>query len=98
MDKSDVRLEAGDVLAAVFALLLLLGVRLALVIAHLEEVLEGDSTHRAVRIVIMSLLVGRILISTPRKLTNTSHSHQHCNLQLLHKFYGYCAPCQSVLT
>ena len=48
MDEGDVRLEAGDVLAAVLALLLLLGVRLALVVAHLEEVLEGFAAHRAV--------------------------------------------------
>ena len=50
VDKRDVRLEAGDVLAAVLALLFLLGVRLALVVAHLEEVLKSDCAHGAVGI------------------------------------------------
>ena len=48
VDEGDVRLEAGDVLATVLALLLLLGVRLPLVVAHREEVVEGDAAHRAV--------------------------------------------------
>ena len=56
VDKRYVRLEAGDVLAAVLALLLLLGVRLALVVAHLEEVLKSDCAHGAVGIVILSLV------------------------------------------
>ena len=63
MDKGDVRLEAGDVLAAVLALLLLLGVRLALVVAHLEEVLEGFSTHGAVEIATSSLISRQNLAS-----------------------------------
>ena len=56
MDEGDVRLEAGDVLAAVLALLLLLGVRLTLVVAHLEEVLEGFAAHGAVEIATSSLI------------------------------------------
>ena len=48
VNEGDVRLEAGDVLAAVLALLLLLGVRLTLVVAHREKVVEGDAAHLAV--------------------------------------------------
>ena len=48
VNKRDVRLEAGDVLAAVLALLLLLGVRLTLVVPHREKVVEGDAAHWAV--------------------------------------------------
>ena len=49
MNEGDVRLEAGDVLAAVLALLLLLGVRLTLVVPHREKVVEGDAAHLAVK-------------------------------------------------
>ena len=48
MNEGDVRLEAGDVLTAVLALLLLLGVRLPLVVSHREKVVEGDAAHLAV--------------------------------------------------
>ena len=48
VNEGDVRLEAGDVLAAVLALLLLLRVRLTLVLAHQEKVVEGDAAHLAV--------------------------------------------------
>ena len=47
VNEGDVRLEAGDVLAAVLALLLLLGVRLTLVVPHREKVVEGDAAHLA---------------------------------------------------
>ena len=75
VDKRYVRLEAGDVLAAVLALLLLLGVRLALVVAHLEEVLKSDCAHGAVGIVILSLVSQHRLANTD---TNTVCWHQHC--------------------
>ena len=54
VDERDVRLEAGDVLAAVLALLLLLGVRLALVVPHLEKVLEGYVAHGALEMASLS--------------------------------------------